>query len=128
MYSEHASLRIEYSVFLLVAGCSQIAYGVLYVIITLFETSEIQSRESVKSQYRKAIAVNLFGLFGTAVLLGLYIYVIIYPPPLSPTNQPEEIEFAGILSKSVEALLVIGIIYLIRWEKKNLQRQLYSIK
>lgn len=128
VYSEHASLRIEYSVFLLVAGCSQVVYGVLYVLITLFESSEIQSRESVKSQYRKVVVVNLFGLFGTAVLLGLYIYVVIFPPPLSPTNQPEELEFAGILSKSVEALLVIGIVYLMRYEKTKLQSQLYSIK
>ena len=128
VYSEHASLRIEYSVFLLVAGSSQVAYGVLYVLITLSESAETQSRESVKSHYRQTVTVNLFGLFGTAVLLGLYIYVVIFPPPLSPTNVPEQIEFAGILSKSVEFLLVIGIVYLMNWEKKKLQNQLYNIK
>jgi hypothetical protein len=55
---------------------------------------------------------------GTAVLIGLYVYVVIYPPPLSPINQPEEIEIAGILSKSVEVALLIGIAFIIKWDRQ----------
>ena len=127
VYSEHASLRIEYSVFLLVAGCTQVAYGVAYVLITLYESSDVQNKELARANYRKTVIVNLFGFFGTAVLIGLYIYAVIFPPPLSPTDRPEELEFAGILSKTVEIFLITGIIYLMKGEKKRLS-QLYSIK
>ena len=35
VFSEHGSLRIEYSIFLLSAGGSQVAYGLLYILATL---------------------------------------------------------------------------------------------
>lgn len=128
VYSEHASVRIAYSIFLLIAGSAQVAYGVLYVLITLYETAGAESKESARTHYRKTVAVNLIGLIGTVILLGLYTYVVIFPPPLSPNNMPQEIDFGGILAKSVEAPLVIGIIYLMMWEKKNLEKQIYNIK
>jgi hypothetical protein len=68
------------------------------------------------------MAVNLFGFIGTAVLVGLYIYVVVFPPPLSPTNQPEEIEIAGILSKSVEVALLIGIVFVMRLDNQAFQK------
>jgi hypothetical protein len=65
--------------------------------------------------------VNLFGFMGTAILVGLYIYVIIFPPPLSPTNRPEEIEIAGILSKSIEVALLIGIVFVMKLDNQAFQ-------
>jgi hypothetical protein len=47
---------------------------------------------------------------------------------LSPDNKAENIDIAGIMAKSVEVLLVVGIIYLIRWEKKRLDEILVSPK
>lgn len=73
------------------------------------------------------MAVNLFGFMGTAVLVGLYIYVVVFPPPLSPINQPEEIETTGILSKSVEIALLIGILFIIRWDRQAYQKILLGI-
>ena len=73
------------------------------------------------------MAVNLFGFTGTAVLVGLHIYVVIFPPPLSPINRPEEIEIAGILSKSVEVALLIGIMFIIRWDRQAFQKILLGI-
>jgi hypothetical protein len=67
------------------------------------------------------MAVNWFGFLGTAVLVGLYIYVLLYPPPLSPTNQPEEIEVAGVLAKSLEVALLIGIAFIIKWDRQQFQ-------
>jgi len=78
--------------------------------------------------YRKTIIINLFGLLGTGVLIGLYTYSVIFPPPLSPSNEPEEIDLAGILDKSLEIFLFGGIIYLMKWEKKRSQDQLVNIK
>jgi len=52
---------------------------------------------------------------------GVEVQGVIFPPPLSPTNEPEEVEIVGILRKSLEIFLLIGVIYLMRWEKKKLQ-------
>ncbi len=121
VYAEHASLRIEYSIFLLVAAGMQIAYGIAYTLLTLAGQA---ANESVHKYYQKKVAVSLFGLVGTSVLIGLYLYSIILPPPLSPNNQPESIDVGGILAKGIEVFTVIGIVYLIRLEKQQLTAQL----
>jgi hypothetical protein len=129
VYSEHGSLRIEYSIFLLTAGATQIAYSMLYILLTITDQSSTgQSREFAKLYYRKSVIVNLFGLVGSSVLLGLYAYSVTFPPPLSPNNVPEDIDFGGILDKALELALVIGIVYLMRSEKRNLQSQFVQIK
>lgn len=125
VFSEHGGLRIEYSIFLLTAGASQIAYSMLYVLLTITSESVSQgtNREFARSYYRKTVAVNLFGLVGSAILLGLYTYSVILPPPLSPNNVPEDIDIGGILDKALELALVVGIIYLLKIEKRKLRRQ-----
>jgi hypothetical protein len=121
VYAEHASLRIEYSIFLLVAAGMQIVYGVVYTLLTLTGQS---ANESAHQYYQKKIAVNLFGLVGTGILIALYAYSVILPPPLSPNDQPEIIDIGGILAKSIEVFTVIGIVYLMRLEKRHLTSQL----
>ena len=91
---------------------------------TLLTLSGQGTNESAYQHYRKTLAVNLFGLLGTGVLLGLYAYAVTLPPPLSPNNKPEEIDIAGILAKAIEVFTVIGIVYLMRLEKQQLTRQL----
>jgi hypothetical protein len=121
VYAEHALLRLEYSIFLLVAAGMQIVYGVLYTLLTL---AGVGANESAHRYYQKKLAVNLFGLIGTGILLGLYAYSVILPPPLSPNDEPEDIDFAGILAKSIEVFTVIGIVYLMRIEKHQLTSQI----
>jgi hypothetical protein len=118
IYSGHASLRLEYSIFLIVAGGMQVTYGILYTLLTL--TASTAGRTRPQDHYRKTVVVNLFGLLGTAVLLGLYAYSVTLPPPLSPTGLPESVDLAGVLAKSVEVFTVIGIVYLMRLEKQRL--------
>jgi hypothetical protein len=126
VFSDHASLRIEYSIFLLTAGATQIAYSMLYVLLTITgEPTTSQSRESAKAYYRKSVIVNLFGLIGSSVLRGLYTYSVTFPPPLSPNNVPEDIDSGGILDNSLELVLVIGIIYLMLSEKENCKANLF---
>jgi hypothetical protein len=121
VYAEHATLRLEYSIFLLVAAGMQIVYGVVYTLLTLTGQG---TNEPASLYYRKKMAVNLFGLVGTGILLGLYAYSVILPPPLSPNDQPESVEISGILAKSIEVFTVIGILYLMRLEKHHLVAQL----
>jgi hypothetical protein len=109
----------------LAAAGGQIAYGILYFLVMLskpFYEIPIEQLQIIKTTYKHNMAVNLFGFIGTAVLVGLYIYVVIFPPPLSPTNQPEEIEIAGILSKSVEVALLIGIVFVMRLDNQAFQK------
>jgi hypothetical protein len=87
-----------------------------------------EHQQDIKSTYRNTIAVNLFGFIGTAILVGLYTYSVIYPPPLSPTNKPEEIEIAGILAKSLEVALLVGIVFIIKWDKEAYQHIMMKIK
>ena len=126
VYAEHGSLRIEYSIFLLAAAVMQAAFGTFYVLMTIVQPT-IRSRQSVLSYYNKTVLLNVIGFIGTSVLLGLYLYVVIFPPPLSPDNRPEEIELDGIFAKSVEAATVIGIIYLMLYEKKKKKIMLDNI-
>jgi hypothetical protein len=49
---------------------------------------------------------------------------VIFPPPLSPNNQPEDIDAAGILAKSTEVTLVFGILYLMKTEKKRFEKRI----
>jgi hypothetical protein len=121
IYAEHASLRLEYSIFLLVAAGMQIVYGVVYTLLTLAGQG---ANESASLYYRKRMTVNLFGLVGTGILLGLYAYSVVLPPPLSPSDEPESVGVAGILAKAIEVFTVIGIVYLMRLEKHHLVAQL----
>ncbi|MFZ0696901.1 MAG: hypothetical protein WAM88_07160 [Nitrososphaeraceae archaeon] len=131
VFPEHGSLHVYYSIFLLAAAAGQIAYGVLYFLVMLskpFYEMPIEHLQVIKSTYQHSMAVNLFGFMGTAVLIGLYVYVVIYPPPLSPINQPEEIEIAGILSKSVEVALLIGIAFIIKWDRQAFKNIAMRVK
>jgi hypothetical protein len=104
------------------AAGAQIAYGILYILINFAEDPYIGNNWNlILSEYKKRLALNLFGFIGTSVLIGLYAYSVVVAPPLSPDNKPENVDIAGILAKSVEIFLVIGIIYLMRWERRKIR-------
>jgi hypothetical protein len=123
VFPGHASLRIEYSIFLFAAGAAQFAYGIVYVLISLNESKITNDMSAVRSRYKKTAVLNMFGLIGTSVLLGLYLYSVILPPPLSPNNIAEQVEVAGVLAKSTEAILVGGMIYLMIWERRRFRSE-----
>jgi hypothetical protein len=124
VFPGHASLRIEYSIFLFSAGAAQFAYGITYVLISLNNPKISNDLASARNNYRKTVVLNLFGLIGSSVLLGLYLYSVILPPPLSPNNVAEQVEVAGVLAKSTEAILVGGVAYLMIWEHRRFSSQL----
>lgn len=128
VFPEHGSLHIYYSIFLLAASGGQIAYGILYFLVMLSKPFyEVSATNEIRSTYLNNMAVNWFGFFGTAVLVGLYTYVLLYPPPLSPTNQPEEIEIAGVLAKSLEVALLIGIAFIIKWDRQKFHKMITKV-
>jgi len=119
IYVDHVPLRVEYGLFLLLAAISQIGFGVLFLSTLLFD-SNVQQKE-FESIYRRNIAVYLFGLIGSVVLLGLYIYSVSYPPPFSPENHPEIIGIAGIVAKTLEISLIVIISFVIYLENKAIR-------
>jgi hypothetical protein len=128
IFPEHSSQQIYYSIFLLCAAAAQVAYGILYILVNLGQDFEsVKDRKSLMDYYKRTLVVNLFGLVGTGVLVGLYTYSVIFPPPLSPTNAPEVVDVAGILAKSVEVLLIVGIVSLMIWEKRKLRKFIVSL-
>jgi hypothetical protein len=58
-------------------------------------------------------------------LIFLYLYSVIYSPPLSPNAKPEDVDIAGIVDKSLEVILVIGILFLMKYERR---RYLYTFR
>lgn len=116
IYVDHAPLRIEYGMFLLLAAISQIGFGVLLLSTVLFVPYTLQKDLNF---HRRNFAIYLFGLIGSTVLIGLYIYAVSFPPPLSPENHPEHIDIAGIIAKILEISLIGVIIYVMNWENKQ---------
>jgi len=126
VFADHSTQRMEYSIFLMSAAVLQIGFGTFYVLMTLV-TPIMTSRQTILSHHNKIMALNIFGLIGTSILVGLYVYTVIFPPPLSPINQPEEIGLDGIFAKAVEIATLIGIIWVIRYEKKRKNSLLENI-
>ncbi|MGH9977990.1 MAG: hypothetical protein ACRD8Z_19465, partial [Nitrososphaeraceae archaeon] len=136
------TLHIYYSLFLLAAAASQVAYGILFVLVTLSRDSGLQriekksdrqvdktmyTKQKAISNYRRNMIINLFGLFGTSVLIGLYMYSVIFPPPLSPTNTAEEVDIGGVSAKLLELFLVLGIIIIIKWDRQEMKRDIVHL-
>jgi len=131
VYPEHAALRLEYSIFLISASAAQLTYGIMYLLLIFSEDTAVSNSKKsdkmlvTKQYYKKSLILNLFGLVGSLFLILLYMYAITFPPPLSPNSHPEDVDIAGVLDKSLEVVLVIGILFLMRYERK---RYLYSFR
>lgn len=123
VYSGHAALRFEYSIFLISAAGGQLFYGISYILLIFSDdklTIKKTDKEFIsKDYYKKSLILNLIGLVGSLVLIGLFVYSVTFPPPLSPTSRPEDIDFSGITAKALEIALVIGIAYLMRTERRR---------
>jgi hypothetical protein len=132
IFPEHGALRLEYSIFLLSASGAQLAYGIIYILLIYSEETTTDNRLKktdkllvTKQYYRKSLLLNLFGLVGSLILIILYLYSITFTPPLSPNGRPEDVDLSGIIDKSLEVILVIGIVALMRYERR---RYLYTFR
>jgi len=132
IFPEHGALRLEYSIFLLSASGAQLAYGIIYILLIYSEETTTDNRLKktdkllvTKQYYKKSLLLNLFGLIGSLILIILYLYSITFTPPLSPNGRPEDVDLSGIIDKSLEVILVIGILALMRYERR---RYLYTFR
>lgn len=123
VFSEHGALRLEYSIFLISAAGGQLFYGLSYIFL-IFSDDKLTIKKTdkkyiSKEYYKKSLILNYIGLVGSLVLIFLFLYSVIFPPPLSPTPHPEDVDIAGVIDKALEITLVVGIIYLMKTEKKR---------
>jgi hypothetical protein len=132
IFPEHGALRLEYSIFLLSASGAQLAYGIIYILLIYSDDNTTDNRLKktdkllvTKQYYKKSLLLNLFGLVGSLILIILYLYSITFTPPLSPNGRPEDVDLSGIIDKSLEVILVIGILALMRYERR---RYLYTFR
>lgn len=116
IYVDHAPLRVEYGLFLLLAAISQIGFGALVLSTLLFSSNLFQT--DFRNFHRRNLAIYLFGLIGSIILIGLYVYTVNFSLPLSPENYSEKIEVAGIFAKVLEMSLIGVILYVMYWENK----------
>lgn len=122
----HAGLRIAYSIFLISAAGGQLLYGIMYLFL-LYSDDKILLKKDDKSfvskkYYKKSLIYNWIGLTGSIVLIILYLYTLFFPPPLSPNPYPEDISFGGIIANALEVILVVGIVYLMKSERKKFKK------
>jgi hypothetical protein len=130
VYPGHAALRMEYSIFLISASAIQIGYGIMYILLIFSDDNDSRIKKSnklliSKQYYKKSLMLNWIGLGGSLFLILLYLYAVTFPPPLSPNPHPEDVDIFGALDKSLEVVLVVGIVVLMMYERK---RYLYSFK
>ena len=125
----HAGLKIAYSIFLISAAGGQLLYGIMYLFLIYSDDKlalkKVDKSYVSKEYYKKSLIYNWCGLTGSLVLIFLYTYTLFFPPPLSPNPYPEDLSIGGIIAKSLEIVLVVGIIYLMKSEKK---RYMNSVK
>ena len=90
----------------------QIVYGSIYSLDIDWQGVN----ESAHQYHQKKVAVNLFGLVGTGILIG-QCSVISATPVFQTTRQALG---CWILAKGIEVFTIIGIVYLMRLEKRQL--------
>jgi hypothetical protein len=58
VYSGHATLRYEYSIFLISAAGGQLFYGISYILL-IFSDDKLAVKKLIKSMSQKSITKNL---------------------------------------------------------------------
>lgn len=127
VYAQHASMRLEWSLFLFMAASLQMTYGVYFLLMTMKNSAKLKTKiKKVTSSdsrillkyLQTPLKTHLIGIIGSLSLIMLYIYVVVFPAPLAPSNLPEDISILGLLSKTTESLMIFSILWLIILERR----------
>lgn len=93
LIQEHLKESLIYGVFFAVSGSALIAYGIL---VSMFYTKKI---------------VYYVGIAGTVVLIALYLFTRIVTLPFSTEGGLEALSTLDIITKIVEAMLLVVLVY-----------------
>lgn len=122
-YHIHAVSRLEYSIILSWATGAQLFYGIMYILL-IFSEDKLSVKQGNKNffskgYYKKITVSNLVWMvdlyFSSSCIKTLLLFHLL----CLPIQYPEDVDLAGVINKSLEVVLVIGIVYLMKTEKKS---------
>ncbi|HEY0579626.1 MAG TPA: hypothetical protein VGC75_02865 [Candidatus Nitrosocosmicus sp.] len=103
LVQEHGKESFWWGVFFLISGIAQIGFGIIIAFIKKPQINNI---------------LYYIGNIGNALLVIIFILVRIFIPPFSPEGEPiNELEPNGIITLIIEILIVILLIYVMRFKE-----------
>jgi hypothetical protein len=104
LVQEHSKESYLWGIFFLISGLAQIIFG---IIITFAKNPKINN------------ILYYIGSIGNALLVLVFIFVRLYTPPFSPEGTPvNELEPNGIITFIIEILIVILLVYVIKFKEE----------
>jgi hypothetical protein len=105
LVQEHSKESFWWGIFFLISGIAQIGFG---IIIAFIKKPKINN------------VIYYIGNIGNALLIIIFIFVRLFTPPFSPEGAPvNELEPNGIITLIIEILIVILLIYIIRFKEET---------
>ncbi len=102
LIQEHMKESFMWGIFFLVSGIGQIIFGIIISIIDKL------------SPIKKSM-LYYFGIIGNTVLVGIFVFVRLFPPPFSSEASPlNELQPNGIIIIITEILTIVLLAYLVR--------------
>jgi len=99
LIQDHMAEAFEWGIFFMVTGISQIIFGFIFV--------KIQKK-----------LIYYLGAVGNAIIVLIYVYVRLFAAPFAPELGPvTEIDAAGVVTDIIEVILVILLVYSLRFQK-----------
>jgi hypothetical protein len=102
LIQEHMKESFMWGIFFLVSGIGQIIFGIIISIIDKL------------SPIKKSM-LYYFGIIGNTLLVGIFVFVRLFPPPFSSEASPlNELQPNGIIIIITEILTIVLLAYLVR--------------
>ena len=102
LIQEHMKESFMWGIFFLLSGIAQIIFGIIISIIDKL------------SPIKKSM-LYYFGIIGNTVLVGIFVFVRLFPPPFSSEASPlNELQPNGIIIIITEILTIVLLAYLVR--------------
>lgn len=103
LVQEHMEESYAWGVFFMFMGVSQIAYGLIILLIAR----------------RPTAVLNYLGIVGNIAFIGAFVYVRLFTPPFSPEEGPiQELQPAGFMILLIQALIVALLAFSLRSNKE----------
>ena len=102
LIQEHMKESFMWGIFFLLSGIAQIIFGIIIGIIDKL------------SPIKKSM-LYYFGIIGNTLLVGIFVFVRLFPPPFSSEASPiNELEPNGIIIIITEILTIVLLAYIVR--------------
>ena len=105
LIQEHTQESLWWGIIFLISGIGHIGFGLIIVFV---------------KRYQFNIMLNYIGVIGNALLVTTFILVRLFIPSFSPEGTPvNELEPNGIITLVIEIIIVILLIYLVKFKEES---------